>query len=93
MSAKGKIPTLFGSGTAGYWAAGGEFYVADELAFHKASDLTLSVQRANFTDGGELYVAYYGNYHVVSRCVYDEWYWGSDKVVTDDTWAGYKTTF
>ena len=93
LSAKGKIPTLFGSGTAGYWAAGGEFYVADELAFHKASDLTLSVQRANFTDGGELYVAYYGNYHVVSRCVYDEWYWGSDKVVTDDTWAGYKTTF
>ena len=96
LSAKNKIPTLFGTGTAGYWAAGGEFYVASELAFHKASDATLSVRSANFSDGGQMYVAYYTDggteYHVVSRCVYDEWYWGSEKVVTNDSWGGYQTT-
>lgn len=97
LSAKNKIPTLFGNGVAGYWAAGAEFFVADELAFHKASDATVTVQRANFGNNNYIYIPYFTiggtQYTVVSRCVYDVWYWGDEQDTEHLTsWGSYQTT-
>ena len=92
LSNEDKIPTLFGSeSNVGYWAAGGDFYVAYLSDFRSSADATLglntnySTDYAEYTIGGSRYLVY-------TRCVYDVWYWGNEKDSAHmTTWSDYQT--
>lgn len=89
LSKKGKIPTLFGStSNVGYWAAGRDFFVA------YLNDFLTSTANPYAANGGTPYYRVNGtDYNVYTRCVYDEWYWGSDPDNSHmTTWGGYQTT-
>ena len=74
LSGQGKIPTLFDpEPTAGYWA-GGKIFMAGNptnLFFVDANGTTPN--NKSYTIGGT-------TYNVWARCVYDEWFWGSEQV-------------
>ena len=84
LSGKGKIPTLFDpEPDAGYWC-GGKIFMAgnpDDLFFVDANGSTPN--NKTYSIGGT-------NYNVWARCVYDEWFWGSEQVNPLTTWGGYK---
>ncbi len=90
LSDKGKIPTLFSpDATSGYWA-GGKVFMAktgNNLVFVDANGVTPTT----WTGGGHSYNYNINNtnYGVWARCVYDEWYWGSEQVEPTNSWAGY----
>ena len=85
LSNANKIPTLFDpEPTAGYWAGGRLFMIrtnAGLLQFVNATGITPN--NKSYTIGGT-------TYNVWARCVYDEWYWGSEQVDPTETWGGYK---
>ena len=85
LSNANKIPTLFDpEPTAGYWAGGKIFMIrtnAGVLQFVDANGTTPN--NKSYTIGGT-------TYNVWARCVYDEWFWGSEQVDPLTTWGGYK---
>lgn len=87
LSKKNKIPTLFGSeSNVGYWAAGKSFYVANLLDFKDVTDDDVVI---NYNTHVPSYRADGTDFNVYTRCVYDEWYWGTSQPTT--TWGGYHT--
>ena len=70
LSVKGIIPKLFNDETDD---SAGDYWCAHGVASPKSSG-TVSIEE-DYDDNEE---------HAV-RCVYDDWYWGSDRVLTTDT--------
>lgn len=70
LSVKGIIPKLFNDETD---ESAGDYWCAHGVASPKSSG-TVSIEE-DYDDNEE---------HAV-RCVYDDWYWGSDRVLTTDT--------
>ncbi len=85
LSEKNKIPKLFDpEDWAGYWAGGKIFMILDgTLQFIDANGVTPTSNNYYYNIGGK-------NYQVWARCVYDEWYWGSEQVEPLTSWGGYK---
>ncbi len=87
----------------GYWSSGGWLYYGGS---ETVKSIDLSNESASYTvgiyDGPNRasynygYVLSSGNtnsfYFGATRCVYDEWYWGSEKESNEDTWLGYMTS-
>ncbi|MBQ3765349.1 MAG: hypothetical protein II874_01240 [Bacteroidales bacterium] len=82
----------------GYWSSGGWLYYGGS---NTIKSIDLSEETAGWQDS--YYDGDWGNdygylvgsntyYFGATRCVYDEWYWGSEKVSTEDTWLGYMTS-
>ena len=96
LSNKGLIPKLFDpEPTAGYWASGKLFmirYNSGDLDFKDAGSAT-PTESYSYYSGTYTYNYNIGgtNYNVWARCVYDEWFWGDDRVTEEgeDEWAGY----
>ncbi|MBO7562144.1 MAG: hypothetical protein J6T04_04575 [Bacteroidales bacterium] len=88
LSSKNKIPTLFGSNnTVGYWAAGGQFYVA-----YLSDFITPPDSPTNAGSGAPYYTINGIQYRGYTRCVYDVWYWGDEKDAAHmTTWGGFQT--
>lgn len=95
LSQKNKIPTLFGSDNyVGYWAAGGEAYVAYLSDFIQPTSTPTSVSNTGYNP---TYVPSYSlngtSYQIFTRCVYDVWYWGNEQDTAHmETWSNYQTT-
>jgi hypothetical protein len=85
LSNMNKIPTLFDpEPDAGYWSGDKWFMIRNNsgnLEFVNANGATPNNRQ--YTINGS-------NYYVWARCVYDEWYWGSEQVEPLTTWGGYK---
>lgn len=107
LSEYGFIPELFSPSTytrnngdvhrTGYWSSGGWLYYGGTQTI---KSIDLSSRTATYTPrytGPQSYSNEYGyqigtNYYFgATRCVYDEWYWGSDPVSDEDRWLGYMT--
>lgn len=90
LSDNNKIPALFSASVtatdvSGYWAAG--YLAFDGTKFTNLSSVTPS---GNTTQQSERSYSLNGvTYRVYTRCVYDVWYWGDDKVANPNNWAGY----
>lgn len=83
-----KVPVLFEpEPTAGYWASGKIFMIRNNMG-----DLIYIDANSVTPNNNKSYLIAGTTYNVWSRCVYDEWYWGSEQVEPLTTWGGYKTT-
>ena len=86
LSDKNKIPELF-SPSISYWAGGGLFLTDNSNGPRGFRDVTGLTPDNNYRytfPGGVSYN------NIRARCVYDEWYWGSEPYGTTDEWYGYK---
>lgn len=91
LSDKGKIPALFSASVSGnevsaYWAAGRKAFDGTNFT---TIPTTATLSGQNTTQGSRYYTYNSRYYYVYTRCVYDVWYWGDDKVANPGQWAGY----
>ena len=105
LSDKGRIPPLFSPDQYSYYWAGGEYGVGgtrpNANAKYPIEKITGKTYYWNTvpTGGGTGYVWWTGGYWTGNyygawtRCVYDEWYWGDDKLSNATTWGGFRTDF
>ena len=104
MSDLGRIPSLFEPDATSYYWAGGVYGIGRTKTNNKWTINDLSSKTFDTRSGQSGYwfsessggwfpsTTYYG---VWTRCVYDEWYWGDDKLSDSqaNTWQGFKTDF
>lgn len=84
-----RIPELFSPDRTSYYWAGGHYGIGGTKTNNKYEIRDFS--SSDFTWWSSGY--YTGNIGVWTRCVYDEWYWGDDKLDDATAWRGFHTVF
>ena len=86
-----RIPALFSPDANSYYWAGGHYGIGGTKTNNKYEIRSFTSSSFSWSGYPEGY--YTGNTGVWTRCVYDEWYWGDDKLDDATAWRGFHTDF